>query len=48
MALRAKVMIRVEQHLKATGWKQAEAARRLVSRNRVCRGSSKESGRISA
>ena len=29
MALRAEVMIRMEQHLKAQGWTQAEAARRL-------------------
>ncbi len=29
MALRAEVMIRIEQHLKAQGWTQLEAARRL-------------------
>jgi predicted XRE-type DNA-binding protein len=29
MALRAEVMIRMELHLKAQGWTQAEAARRL-------------------
>lgn len=29
MALRAEVMIRIEQHLKAQGWTQAEAAKRL-------------------
>lgn len=29
MALRAEVMIRMEQHLKAQGWTQAEAAKRL-------------------
>ncbi len=29
MALRAEVMIRIEQHLKAQGWTQLEAAKRL-------------------
>ena len=29
MALRAEVMIRLEQHLKAQGWSQTEAAKRL-------------------
>jgi predicted XRE-type DNA-binding protein len=29
MALRAEVMIRIEQHLRAQGWTQAEAAKRL-------------------
>lgn len=29
MALRAEVMIRIEQHLKAKGWTQTEAAKRL-------------------
>ena len=29
MALRAEVMIRIEQHLKAQGWTQAEAGERL-------------------
>jgi predicted XRE-type DNA-binding protein len=38
MALRAEVMIRLEQHLKAQGWTQAEAARRLgVTQPRVSR-----------
>lgn len=29
MALRAELMIHIEQHLKAKGWTQAEAAKRL-------------------
>ena len=38
MALRAEVMIRMEQHLKARGWTQAEAARRLgITQPRVSR-----------
>ena len=38
MALRAEVMIRMEQHLKAQGWTQAEAAKRLgVTQPRVSR-----------
>jgi len=38
MALRTKVMIRMEQHLKAQGWTQAEAARRLgITQPRVSR-----------
>lgn len=38
MALRAEVMIRMEQHLKAKGWTQAEAAKRLgISQPRVSR-----------
>lgn len=38
MALRAKVMIRMEQHLKARGWTQAEAAKRLgITQPRVSR-----------
>ena len=38
MALRAEVMIRMEQHLKAQGWTQAEAARRLgITEPRVSR-----------
>ncbi len=38
MALRAEVMIRVEQHLKAQGWTQAEAAKRLkITQPRVSR-----------
>ena len=38
MALRAEVMIRIEQHLKAQGWTQAEAARRLgITQPRVSR-----------
>ena len=38
MALRAQVMIRIEQHLKAQGWTQAEAARRLgITQPRVSR-----------
>jgi len=38
MALRAEVMIRMEQHLKAQGWTQAEAARRLgITQPRVSR-----------
>jgi predicted XRE-type DNA-binding protein len=38
MALRAVVMIRIEQHLKAQGWTQAEAARRLgITQPRVSR-----------
>lgn len=36
MKLRAEVMLRMEQHLKAKGWTQAEAARRLgVTQPRV-------------
>jgi len=38
LALRAEVMIRLEQHLKAQGWTQAEAAQRLgVTQPRVSR-----------
>ena len=38
LAIRAEVMIRLEQHLKAQGWTQAEAARRLgVTQPRVSR-----------
>lgn len=38
MALRAAVMIRIEQHLKAQGWTQAETARRLrITQPRVSR-----------
>jgi predicted XRE-type DNA-binding protein len=38
LALRAEVMIRLEQHLKAQGWTQAEAARRLgITQPRVSR-----------
>jgi len=38
MALRAEVMIRMEQHLKALGWNQAEAAKRLgITQPRVSR-----------
>jgi predicted XRE-type DNA-binding protein len=38
MALRAQVMIRMEQHLKAQGWTQAEAARQLgITQPRVSR-----------
>ena len=38
LALRAAVMIRMEQHLKAQGWTQAEAARRLgITQPRVSR-----------
>ena len=38
MALRAKVMIRLERHVKAQGWTQAEAARHLgVTQPRVSR-----------
>ena len=38
MALRAEVMIRMEQHLKAQGWTQAEAAKRLgITQPRVSR-----------
>lgn len=38
MKLRAEVMIRMEKHLKAQGWTQAEAARRLgVTQPRVSR-----------
>jgi predicted XRE-type DNA-binding protein len=38
MALRAEVMIRMEQHLKVKGWTQAEAAKRLgISQPRVSR-----------
>jgi predicted XRE-type DNA-binding protein len=36
--LRAEVMIRMEQHLKAQGWTQAEAAKRLgITQPRVSR-----------
>ena len=38
MALRAEVMIRMEQYLKAQGWTQAEAAKRLgITQPRVSR-----------
>lgn len=38
LALRAEVMIRMEQHLKAEGWTQAEAGRRLgITQPRVSR-----------
>lgn len=38
MKLRAEVMIRVEQHLKAEGWTQMEAAKRLgITQPRVSR-----------
>ena len=38
MAMRAEVMIRMEQHLKAQGWTQAEAAKRLgITQPRVSR-----------
>lgn len=38
MALRAEVMIRMEQHLKVLGWTQAEAAKRLgITQPRVSR-----------
>jgi predicted XRE-type DNA-binding protein len=38
MALRAEVMILIEQHLKAQGWTQAEAAKRLgITQPRVSR-----------
>ena len=38
MALRAEVMIRMEQHLKAQGWTQMEAAKRLgITQPRVSR-----------
>jgi predicted XRE-type DNA-binding protein len=38
LALRAEVMIRMERHLKAQGWTQAEAARRLgITQPRVSR-----------
>ncbi|HEU0198206.1 MAG TPA: XRE family transcriptional regulator [Nevskiaceae bacterium] len=38
MQLRAEVMIRMEQHLRAQGWTQAEAARRLgVTQPRISR-----------
>jgi predicted XRE-type DNA-binding protein len=38
LALRAEVMVRLEQHLKAQGWTQAEAAKRLgVTQPRVSR-----------
>lgn len=38
MKLRAEVMIRMEQHLRAQGWTQAEAARRLgVTQPRISR-----------
>jgi len=38
MAMRAEVMIRIEQHLKAQGWTQAVAAKRLgITQPRVSR-----------
>lgn len=38
MALRADVMVRMEQHVKARGWTQAEAAKRLgIAQPRVLR-----------
>ena len=38
MALRAEVMLRLEQHLQTKGWTQSEAARRLgISQPRVSR-----------
>jgi predicted XRE-type DNA-binding protein len=38
MAMRAEVMLRMEQHLKAQGWTQAEAAKRLgITQPRVSR-----------
>jgi len=38
MALRVEVMIRMEQHLKAQGWTQAEAAKHLgITQPRVSR-----------
>lgn len=38
MKLRADVMIRLEQHLRAQGWTQAETARRLgVTQPRISR-----------
>jgi predicted XRE-type DNA-binding protein len=38
MALRAEVMIRIERHIKAKNWTQAEAARRLgITQPRVSR-----------
>jgi predicted XRE-type DNA-binding protein len=38
MALRAEVMIRMERYLKAQGWTQAEAAKRLgITQPRVSR-----------
>ena len=38
LALRAAVMVRLEQHLQAQGWTQAEAARRLgITQPRVSR-----------
>jgi predicted XRE-type DNA-binding protein len=38
MRLRAQVMIQMERHLKAQGWTQAEAARRLnVTQPRISR-----------
>ncbi|MDN5939369.1 MAG: helix-turn-helix domain-containing protein, partial [Salinisphaera sp.] len=38
MKLRTEVMIRLEQHLSAQGWTQAEAARRLeVTQPRISR-----------
>ncbi len=38
MKLRAEVMIRMEKHLKAQGWTQAEAAKRLgITQPRVSR-----------
>lgn len=38
MKLRTEVMIRIQQHLKAQGWTQAEAARQLgITQPRVSR-----------
>ncbi len=38
MKLRAEVMIRMQQHLKAQGWTQAEAARQLgITQPRISR-----------
>ncbi len=38
MALRAEAMVRIEQHLKAQGWTQVEAAKRLgITQPRVSR-----------
>ena len=38
MALRTVVMVRMEQHLKAKGWTQAETAKRLgITQPRVSR-----------
>ena len=38
MKLRAEVMLRMEQHLRAQGWSQTEAARRLgVTQPRISR-----------